>query len=124
MKVNEKDIEKLVNEIYGKKNCCECVLEICTDKMNLQNKKEFENLAQFFGSGLNSGCVCGALIGAIMISNLKNRNLGRAEAYKISNDLHKKFIAKNKVACCRILKPQKRCNEIVKNMIIDVLETD
>ncbi|MEK6972721.1 MAG: C-GCAxxG-C-C family protein [archaeon] len=124
MKIDEKEIEKLVNEMYGKKNCCECVLKICTEKLGLENKKEFENLAQFFGSGLNSGCVCGALIGAILISNLKNKDLSKAEAYAISNKLHQKFIARNKVACCRILKPKKRCNEIVKNMIVDLLENE
>lgn len=122
MKIDGKEIEKAVNERYGKKNCCECVLEICAEKLGLENKKEFESLAQFFGSGLNSGCVCGALIGAILISNLKNENLSKAEAYAISNKLHQKFVARNKVACCRILKPQKKCNEIIKNMIIDLLE--
>ncbi|PIU21747.1 MAG: hypothetical protein COT15_00665 [Candidatus Diapherotrites archaeon CG08_land_8_20_14_0_20_34_12] len=124
MKLCEKEIEKLVNEMHKQKNCCECVLEICSGEMNLKNKKEFESLARFFGSGLNSGCVCGALIGAILISDLKNKNLGKAEAYAISNRLHQKFVERNKVICCRILKPQKRCNEIVKNMIADLLEID
>lgn len=118
----KKELEKQVNELHGPKNCCECVLEICTKKLGLKKSNEAEQLAKFFSFGMNSGCVCGALVGTILISNLKNPNIDRAEAYAINNKLHQKFVERNKVTCCKILKPQKRCNEIIKNAIVDLLE--
>jgi len=65
-------------------------------------------MATPFGGGLGrSGCICGALSGAVMILGAaKGRvsaDVPRKESYELSNEYHKRFYEKFGATCCRVL---------------------
>ena len=113
--------EKTMNEIqltgaaesagnYHEKgfNCAESIFltfrAIAVPDMN----EDMVRLATPFGGGLGrSGCVCGALSGAIMILGaVKGRtsaDVPRKQSYELSNDYHNRFSEKFGATCCRKL---------------------
>jgi len=61
-----------------------------------------------FGGGLGrSGCICGALSGAVMIIGAsKGRvspDIPRKESYELANEYHDRFKIKFGATCCRVL---------------------
>ncbi len=65
-------------------------------------------LASPFGGGLGrSGCICGALSGAVMILGaVKGRvspETPRKESYELSSEYHNRFKEKFGATCCRVL---------------------
>jgi C_GCAxxG_C_C family probable redox protein len=56
-----------------------------------------------FGSGLNSGCVCGSLAGAEMLIGVIHANDPKTAREK-SRMMHDKFREKFGATCCRIIR--------------------
>lgn len=51
-------------------NCCQAVLGCCCDRFDLDPDTAY-HLAAFFGAGMRSGEVCGAVTGALMALGLQ-----------------------------------------------------
>jgi len=89
-------------------NCAESIFltfrAIAVPDMN----EDMVRMASPFGGGMGrSGCVCGALSGAIMILGAaKGRvspDVPRKQSYELSNEYHNRFKAKFGATCCRVL---------------------
>ncbi len=100
---------------------------ILSKKFDIELSEEMQKLCSFYGGGIGrSGCVCGALIGALNIAALKHGEVSddpQNNAYKIANQIHSEFIKANGSACCKILrgdfsKPGENCKKIIKSAVI------
>jgi len=123
------DLDKEIEELYINKkyNCCRTVMFILSKKFDIELSEEMQKLCSFYGGGIGrSGCVCGALIGALNIAALKHGEVSddpQNNAYKIANQIHSEFIKANGSACCKILrgdfsKPGENCKKIIKSAVI------
>ncbi len=125
------DVEKVVvraDELHsGGFNCCESVFRALAGGMGLKAGEETFKAASGFGGGIGrSGCVCGALVGAVMAAGLKhgriNANDPREPSYSRSLKLHEEFKKKFGSTCCRVLRrgefgsaeQKARCGELVR----------
>ena len=87
--------------------CSEAVLLTTLEMVNSTLPREVIKLATGFGGGLTSGCICGALSGAIMALGL---TAGRTSPHcdwqfseRLSKEMHELFINKHRTTCCRVL---------------------
>jgi cysteine synthase A len=89
-------------------SCSEAMLKAFNEKYKLGLPEHSLSISSGFGAGLGeSGCACGAMTGAIMVFGLI---AGRKKAYEsnrlvflATNELHRRFIEKNRSSCCRVL---------------------
>ena len=95
---------------YHKKgfNCAESVFLTLREYAAPELSEEMVRLATPFGGGLGrSGCVCGALSGAVMIIGAaKGRvspDIPRKISYELTNEYHNIFRKKFGATCCRVL---------------------
>ena len=91
-------------------NCCQAVLMSSCEQFGL-TKEQAYRLAAFFGAGMRSGEVCGAVTGALMALGLRygdenNRQCGKSQefmrAFKQEYDscLCRELLAKNQKKMC------------------------
>lgn len=87
--------------------CSEAVLKVLKDRYRPDLSDDVVALASGFGVGMGqSGCVCGALAGGVMVAGAV---FGRSKpgdpsinrALTISKEIHKQFKSKFGTACCR-----------------------
>ena len=123
------ELDKEIEELYINKkyNCCRTVMSILSKKLNVDLSEDMQKLCSFYGGGIGrSGCVCGALIGALNIVALKYGELSddpKNNAYKLANQIHSEFVKANESTCCKVSrgdfsKPGKNCKEIIKSAIL------
>lgn len=76
-----------------------------------------------FGSGLNSGCVCGSLAGAEMLIGLKYAN-EPATAKMKSKLFHDKFRERFGATCCRVIRGKEKgiCSKTIE-FAIELLDS-
>lgn len=89
-------------------NCAESIFLAFRGVAAPELSEQMVRLATPFGGGLGrSGCVCGALSGAVMIIGAaKGRvtpDIPRKESYELSNEYHNVFRKKFGATCCRVL---------------------
>jgi C_GCAxxG_C_C family probable redox protein len=91
-------------------NCAEAMFLTFREYLAPELDKEMVRLFTGFGSGVGeSGCMCGALMGAITglnmlkgrVSNQEDRSL----SYDYAREFHDKFVDKFGTTCCRALNP-------------------
>lgn len=82
--------------------CAQSVLKAYSEYKRI-DCSQLISAATAFGSGLNSGCVCGSLAGAEMIIGLKYSN-EPATAKMKSKLLHDRFKERFGATCCRIIR--------------------
>ena len=88
-------------------NCAITVVDATLGALNLPAPPELLAAAQFFREGMGSGCICGALAGAVMVSgylhSLRPHPLGDA----LGRELHERFKHTHGAACCRVIKSKR-----------------
>jgi C_GCAxxG_C_C family probable redox protein len=89
-------------------NCAESIFLTFRQYLTPELDEEFVRMATPFGGGLgHSGCICGALSGAIMLLGLKKGRTSpatsRDAAYDLSGEFQKKFMNEFGATCCRAL---------------------
>ena len=123
------DFDKEIEELYLNKkyNCCRTVMLILSKRLNIELSEDMQKVCSFYGGGIGrSGCVCGALIGALNIAALKFGEMSdnpNNNAYKLAHQIHSEFIKANGSACCKNLrgdfsKPSENCKKIIKNAVV------
>lgn len=91
-------------------NCAEAVFLTFRELLAPEMDPSMVKLMTGFGGGIGqSGCMCGALSGAIVALNMikgRTSNLdSREEAYQYAKEFSEKFTEKYNVTCCRALNP-------------------
>lgn len=92
--MKEKALEYFLN---GGCSCSESIVKAAIDEGLCP--REFLPAASAFSSGMSSGCVCGTVASAQMISGFNNQ----AEARSNAKFIVEEFKNRNKVTCCRVL---------------------
>lgn len=82
-------------------NCCQAVLLACDECFELALSAEFVAASKFFGGGIKSGCVCGALAGLIMAAGILDEKYPHHLGKDLAAQVHKHFCEKFGSACCR-----------------------
>ncbi len=93
-------------------NCAESIFMTFRSIAATGLSEDMVRLATPFGGGLGrSGCVCGALSGAVMILGAARGRITpdvpRKESYELSNEYHELFRKKFGATCCRALVKEK-----------------
>jgi cysteine synthase A len=107
--IEEKSAPELA--MYYFKNglsCSEAMLKAFNEKYELGLPEHCQRIASGFGAGLGeSGCACGAMTGAIMVFGLiagrKKAHESNRLVFLATNELHRRFVEKNRSTCCRVL---------------------
>ncbi len=89
-------------------NCAESIFLTFREQAVPELGEDMVRLASPFGGGLGrSGCVCGALSGAMLIigaaKGRRNPLQPRKESYSLSNEYHDIFRKQFGATCCRVL---------------------
>lgn len=89
-------------------NCAESIFLAFRGVAAPDLSEEMVRLATPFGGGIGrSGCICGALSGAIIILGAAKGRISpdtpRKESYDLSNDYHNRFKDEFGGTCCRVL---------------------
>ena len=101
-------------------------MHILCDYWSLELNEKLQKICSFYGGGIGrSGCICGALVGALNTVALRYgeiRNDSDSKAYSYAKKLYDYFISHNKSSCCKILrdnftKPSTECKERIYNLI-------
>ncbi|MDT3698411.1 MAG: C-GCAxxG-C-C family (seleno)protein [Thermincola sp.] len=84
-------------------NCCESMLKASIEELRLPLPEDTYRLGRFFREGIaESGCICGALAGGIMILGYQagdyKRDLPLAERFRAG------FVGKFGSTCCRVIR--------------------
>lgn len=100
--MKEKALDNYLNKGYS---CCESIIKAAIDEGLCD--KDLLPVASAFSGGMSSGCVCGAVATAQIISGTF---FGRENKYGNPNTVREKaafiveeFKKRNKVTCCRVL---------------------
>lgn len=78
-------------------NCCESIIRTMMDLTGTELPASAVHLGRYFRRGMGAGCVCGALVGGVMMLGLLKPN---SEA-DLGQELHEKFVTEYGSACCR-----------------------
>jgi C_GCAxxG_C_C family probable redox protein len=94
-------------------NCAESIFLAFREQAAPELSADTVRIATAFGGGIgSSGCLCGALAGAVMILGLlKGRatpQAPRGEAYKLSGEFHNIFKGEFGATCCRVLRKNQK----------------
>lgn len=89
-------------------NCAESIFLALREFAAPELTEDMVRLATPFGGGLGrSGCICGALSGAmIIIGAAKGRvsaEIPKNQSYELASEYHDRFRAKFGATCCRVL---------------------
>ena len=108
-------------------NCAESIFLAFREQAAPELGAETVRIATTFGGGIgNSGCLCGALAGAVMILGLlrgrTTPHVPRSEAYTLSGEFHNRFKEEFGATCCRVLRKNQKaagsgaatCVEIIR----------
>lgn len=92
----------------GKCNCAEAIVKTFNETLELGLSDDALKMASGFGGGLgHSGCMCGALSGAVMVLNcLAGRAHGErplSDIYPLTAAFHDVFKEHFGATCCRVL---------------------
>lgn len=104
--MNEKMIEKVVNNHDSGYNCAQAVACAYSDELGIDEKVLFQ-LASGLGVGMGSmKGSCGAVTAAAMVAGMmaQKKGLGNREALKLSKQITTEFETKNKSLICKTLK--------------------
>lgn len=96
-------------------NCCQAVVMSCAEQFDLTEEQAYR-LGAFFGSGMRSGEVCGAVSGALMALGLKYGDENNRKCPK-SKEFLKAFKAAHGSIVCRellALNQAKMCPTFIK----------
>lgn len=116
--------------------CSEAVFLVANEYLGRPVPEEMVRLASGFPVGMGfAGCACGALTGGVMALGLKyGRSSPAVETpgmFAASKELHDRFRARRKIACCRVLtrkftlgSPEhiEQCITITGEVTADVIE--
>ena len=136
MKNHTEQVEEVKKEAVEfflnlKGNCTEAILYTLKRQLDLPLTEDQLAIATGFGGGMNSGCACGALTGAIMAVSLETgRRPGQPSenpprATVLAGEMVEYFKEQNRMTCCRGLIPglkkgdperKKRCSVCVEQM--------
>ena len=105
-------------------NCCQAVIMCCAEKYGLTEQQAYA-LGAFFGAGMRSGEVCGAVSGALMGLGLEygdenNRQCGKSQEFL------RAFKAEHGSILCRelLVKNQKKMCPVFINYAAKYLEDE
>jgi len=79
-------------------SCSECVVKSAIDKGYCS--EDLLKIATPFSGGMASGCLCGAVAGALIVIGAV---FNKEDSKLMANDFIKIFTAENKVTCCSVL---------------------
>jgi C_GCAxxG_C_C family probable redox protein len=107
-------------------NCAESIFLAFREIAAPDLSEDMVRIATPFGGGIGrSGCVCGALSGAVIILGAARGRTTpetpRKESYELSNEFHNRFKSEFGATCCRVLVKDKfgskeqgeRCYQII-----------
>jgi C_GCAxxG_C_C family probable redox protein len=107
-------------------NCAESIFLAFRGVAAPDLSEDMVRIATPFGGGIGrSGCVCGALSGAVIILGAARGRTTpetpRKESYELSNEFHNRFKSEFGATCCRVLVKDKfgskeqgeRCYQII-----------
>lgn len=127
--------KELAISYHDKKyNCAQAVACAFSEEINMEPEALFR-ITEGFGLGMGGAqSTCGALTGAIILAGLKNSdgNLSspktKADTYRISKDLQKRFEEKAGATICKDLKgmesgaPLRSCSDCIRDGVEVVQE--
>lgn len=88
-------------------NCAETMVQVVPKGLGLPVPLELVAASRLFGHGMGSGCLCGALAGAVLISGYLNSLRPHPLGKKLGLHLHDLFKETFGVTCCRALKAKR-----------------
>lgn len=88
-------------------SCTESIVETTCGVLGIE-ASEHVRMATGFRAGMaQAGCVCGALVGAVMAGGLvcgrENEVGSEVEALSLARRLHERFVERFGTTCCRVL---------------------
>ena len=95
-------------------NCCESMLKSSIEVLNLPLPEDAYLMGRFFREGVaGSGCICGALVGGIMMLGF----LSKGNIYGVEKAEHfkNKFIEEYGSTCCRVIRKKQSLTERFRN---------
>lgn len=100
----------------GRCNCAQAVLVACKDEIGL-DEETLMSLGSGFGAGMGSlEGTCGALVGAIMVANMKKNGNGAMQSSRV---LTKRFKDECGMTICKDIKQYGTdCSDCVKNAVL------
>jgi C_GCAxxG_C_C family probable redox protein len=108
-KIQETDAAESAGDYHNRGyNCAESIFLTFRLIAVPELSEDMVRMATPFGGGMGrSGCVCGALSGAMMIIGAaKGRTtpeVPRKQSYELANEYHNRFKSKFGATCCRVL---------------------
>ena len=96
-------------------NCCQAVIIASGQVFNIPVSEEMIDSASLFGSGMGSGCSCGALVGMVMISGVLQKYAEHPLGAKLSSKLHDDFKARFGSTCCRAIRKRRNAVQNIGN---------
>lgn len=102
------DVEAHARELMQKNdNCAQTVVQAVADALGVPVSNELLAASRLFRGGIQSGCVCGALAGAVLLSgyldSLRPHPLGK----QLGPHLHALFKETFGATCCRAIKAKR-----------------
>lgn len=102
------DIEPRVRELMqANHNCARAVVLAVSEALDVPLPPELEAATTFFRGGLSSGCLCGALSGAVLLSGYLHSLHPHPLDKKLGSHLHDLFKETFGTTCCRALKAKR-----------------
>lgn len=127
----EKEAQALAGEAFqAGYNCCESMLKVSIDLLNLEIPRGVIRMGHFFRKGIaESGCVCGALAGGVMVLGfVMGEHLKGKEAVQ---RFQKGFKEQQGSTCCRVIRKghnlfdkftNRECRELTANSALLLFE--
>lgn len=112
-------IENAVNGLWNRGyNCAECTFFILSNEKSFELSPQILKMAKIMGSGYKSGCICGALSGAISFCAIYEKEYNPKTAKK----LYEKFVKQFGASCCRKIRKKCKCTKKVVFAVESALE--
>ncbi|MEN6350171.1 MAG: C-GCAxxG-C-C family protein [Syntrophomonas sp.] len=100
---------KIVQEqMKNGRNCCQAVIIAACQAYQVPVGPDVLSAADMFGSGMGSGCSCGALSGMMMAAGIFQQYASHPSGAKLSRKLHDEFKEQFGATCCRVIKSRRK----------------
>lgn len=126
------DVDARARELMqANHNCARAVVLAVSEALNVPLPPGLESAATFFRGGLSSGCLCGALSGAVLLSGYLHSLHPHPVDNKLGSHLHDLFKETFGATCCRAIRAKrplhlklskKPCQELTARFAVLVYE--
>jgi C_GCAxxG_C_C family probable redox protein len=105
-------LKQKTRKLWSQKlNCAECALKLLSEEKNTELNEQIFKAVEIYGGGLKSGCVCGALLGAVTFMAIALPE----PSIPLTQKFYAIFREKYGSSCCRVLRAKDKAKGIPKN---------